>query len=87
MSARDGSKEMLDSVAENGHTFDACKKILREREYHISLLPRTTFGRINRKEIKLDSGFREFYAWCKAKDIPVILVSRFASMFTATAYA
>jgi 2-hydroxy-3-keto-5-methylthiopentenyl-1-phosphate phosphatase len=28
------------------------------------------------EEIKLDSGFREFYAWCKANDIPVIIVSR-----------
>lgn len=29
-------------------------------------------------DIKLDPGFKEFYAWCKANDIPVIIVSRFA---------
>ncbi|KAK7041442.1 hypothetical protein VNI00_009308 [Paramarasmius palmivorus] len=28
-----------------------------------------------RNNIKLDSGFKEFYAWCKANDIPVIIVS------------
>ncbi|EEB87117.1 hypothetical protein MPER_15666, partial [Moniliophthora perniciosa FA553] len=28
-----------------------------------------------RDNIKLDSGFKEFYAWCKANDIPVIIVS------------
>jgi 2,3-diketo-5-methylthio-1-phosphopentane phosphatase len=28
-----------------------------------------------KNNIKLDSGFREFYRWCKAKDIPVIIVS------------
>lgn len=28
-------------------------------------------------DIKLDSGFKEFYAWCKSNDIPVIIVSRF----------
>ncbi|KAF5390758.1 hypothetical protein D9757_004443 [Collybiopsis confluens] len=30
---------------------------------------------ILRQNIKLDPGFREFYAWCKANDIPVIIVS------------
>ncbi|KAF8830763.1 hypothetical protein HHX47_DHR2000935 [Lentinula edodes] len=30
---------------------------------------------ILRKNIKLDPGFKEFYAWCKANDIPVIIVS------------
>lgn len=28
-------------------------------------------------DIKLDSGFKEFYAWCKSNGIPVIIVSRF----------
>ena len=27
-------------------------------------------------DIKLDPGFKEFYAWCKSNDIPVIIVSR-----------
>ncbi|KAJ3862789.1 HAD-like domain-containing protein [Lentinula novae-zelandiae] len=30
---------------------------------------------ILRKNIKLDPGFKEFYAWCKVNDIPVIIVS------------
>ena len=29
-------------------------------------------------DIKLDSGFRDFYRWCKERDIPVVIVSRFA---------
>ncbi|KAG6844499.1 hypothetical protein H0H87_006385 [Tephrocybe sp. NHM501043] len=28
-----------------------------------------------RKAIKLDPGFKEFYSWCKANEIPVIIVS------------
>lgn len=28
-----------------------------------------------KKNIKLDPGFRQFYEWCKAHDIPVIIVS------------
>jgi 2-hydroxy-3-keto-5-methylthiopentenyl-1-phosphate phosphatase len=27
-------------------------------------------------DIVLDPGFKDFYAWCKSKDIPVIIVSR-----------
>ncbi|KAF5311005.1 hypothetical protein D9619_007738 [Psilocybe cf. subviscida] len=53
---RDGFRKMLNSVSENGHTFEECKEILKEN-------------------IKLDPGFKEFYAWCKAQDIPVIIVS------------
>ncbi|KAF8878470.1 HAD-like domain-containing protein [Gymnopilus junonius] len=30
---------------------------------------------ILRNNIHLDSGFEEFYGWCKARDIPVIIVS------------
>ncbi|KAF8997109.1 HAD-like domain-containing protein [Cyathus striatus] len=30
---------------------------------------------ILRKDIKLDPGFKVFYAWCKENDIPVIIVS------------
>jgi len=54
---RDAFREMLESVAANGHSFDECKEILQ-------------------KNITLDSGFKEFYRWCKAHDIPVIIVSR-----------
>lgn len=31
--------------------------------------------KILREKIKLDSGFRDFYAWCKSSAIPVIIVS------------
>jgi 2-hydroxy-3-keto-5-methylthiopentenyl-1-phosphate phosphatase len=27
-------------------------------------------------DIKLDSGFKEFYGWCKTNAIPVVIVSR-----------
>jgi len=30
---------------------------------------------ILRKDIKLDPGFKDFYSWCKANDVPVIIVS------------
>ncbi|KAJ3508804.1 hypothetical protein NLJ89_g5552 [Agrocybe chaxingu] len=53
---RDGFRKMLASVVANGHTFEECKKILRNN-------------------IKLDSGFKEFFSWCKANDIPIIIVS------------
>ncbi|KAF9461728.1 HAD-like domain-containing protein [Collybia nuda] len=53
---RDSFRGMLESVNENGHTFEQCKETLR-------------------RDIKLDSGFKEFYAWCKSNDVPVIIVS------------
>lgn len=56
VSFRDSFREMLESVAAEGHTFDECKTLLR-------------------RDIKLDPGFKEFHAWCKANDIPVIIVS------------
>jgi len=28
-------------------------------------------------DIKLDPGFKDFYKWCNANDIPVIIVSRY----------
>ncbi|KAG8750667.1 hypothetical protein FRC14_000321, partial [Serendipita sp. 396] len=28
-----------------------------------------------RRNIKLDPGFADFYAWCKSVDIPVVIVS------------
>ncbi len=27
-------------------------------------------------DITLDSGFRDFFKWCKAHDVPVVIVSR-----------
>jgi len=53
---RDAFREMLESVNQNGHTFEECKKALKEN-------------------IKLDSGFKEFFRYCKSQDIPVIVVS------------
>jgi len=53
---RDAFREMLESVNQNGHTFEECKKALKEN-------------------IKLDSGFKEFFGYCKSQDIPVIIVS------------
>lgn len=34
--------------------------------------------KVHLSDIKLDRGFLEFYRYCKSKDIPVIIVSRFA---------
>jgi len=53
---RDAFREMLQSVANNGHTVEECKQVLRDN-------------------IKLDPGFKDFYAWCKSVDIPIIIVS------------
>ena len=35
--------------------------------------------RSNRPQLVMtvDEGFREFYYWCKANDVPVIIVSRY----------
>jgi len=70
---------MLNSVTENGHRFDECKKILRESE--CAPLPAQHHPINTTKDIALDPGFREFHAWCKAKDIPVIIVSRCVCSF------
>ncbi|KAH9970184.1 HAD-like domain-containing protein [Lactifluus volemus] len=53
---RDNFREMLESVSQNGHTFEDCKRVLRDN-------------------IKLDSGFLEFFQYCKSQDIPFIIVS------------
>ncbi|KAI9511028.1 HAD-like domain-containing protein [Russula earlei] len=53
---RDAFREMLESVSQNGHTFEECQKVLKEN-------------------IKLDSGFKEFFRYCKSEDIPLIIVS------------
>jgi 2-hydroxy-3-keto-5-methylthiopentenyl-1-phosphate phosphatase len=28
-------------------------------------------------DIKLDPGFKDFYRWCKAHGVPVVIVSRY----------
>ncbi|THH17086.1 hypothetical protein EW146_g3658 [Bondarzewia mesenterica] len=53
---RDAFRGMLESIVENGHSFDYCKQVLKEN-------------------IVLDSGFKEFYQYCKSNDIPFVIVS------------
>ncbi|KAL0576102.1 hypothetical protein V5O48_005876 [Marasmius crinis-equi] len=62
---RDEFRTMLESIVKNGHSFEECKQVLRDMDVDCN----------GNEDIKLDSGFKEFYAWCKANDIPVILVS------------
>ncbi|KAI0253964.1 HAD-like domain-containing protein [Lactifluus subvellereus] len=56
VTSRDAFREMLESVSQNGHTFEECKRVLKDN-------------------IKLDSGFKEFFQYCKSQDIPVVIVS------------
>lgn len=67
---------MLESVADNGHSFEECQEILKKS---------TSLRRDRRAahadgcvsvDIKLDPGFKDFYRWCKESGIPVIIVSR-----------
>ncbi|GAA5928811.1 putative phosphoric monoester hydrolase [Sporobolomyces koalae] len=53
---RDAFREMLESVRDNGHSFDSVVEYLR-------------------KEIKLDPGFKVFFEYCKAANVPVVIVS------------
>ena len=66
---------MLASIAANGHTFDDCKEILR-RGGERNGVPKFNFINFLPTDIRLDPGFREFFAWCKMHDIPFIIVSR-----------
>ena len=75
MLCRDGFRLMLESVVANGHTFDQCKEILRNSAY-LLLNKKSNISSRHGIDIKLDSGFKEFYTWCKSNDIPVIIVSR-----------
>ena len=34
-------------------------------------------------DIKLDPGFKGFYTWCKANDVPVVIVSRHVVIYTS----
>ena len=34
-------------------------------------------------DISLDPGFKEFYSFCKANDIPVVIISRSVSLHTS----
>jgi len=71
---------MLQSVTANRHSFEECKEILRKSAW-CDASPLFHFAQALRDislDIKLDPGFKEFYTWCKANDVPVIIVSRHA---------
>lgn len=77
---RDAFRKELESVTANGHSFGDCKEILKKSMHYTfcSILhPRTNSWNVS-VDIKLDPGFKDFYTWCKANDIPVIIVSRYA---------
>lgn len=68
---------MLESVAAKGLTFDQCKEILRKGTSHPTRPGiESSINFILLIDIKLDPGFKDFYSWCKANDVPVIIVSR-----------
>ena len=71
---RDGFRQDLESVAANGHTFEECKKILRESASVSWLVMITNLMRC--LDITLDAGFKDFYKYCAENDIPITLVSR-----------
>lgn len=72
---------MLDSVAAKGHTFEECKDVLRKsvflspQSFHDKDLTSLRTTRSGLQDILLDAGFKDFNAWCKTKDIPIIIVS------------
>jgi 2-hydroxy-3-keto-5-methylthiopentenyl-1-phosphate phosphatase len=71
VSYRDSFHQMLESVT---LPYEECKQILRESES-------TTFRKPHliadaSLDIGLDPGFKEFYDFCKANNVPVVLVSR-----------
>ncbi|CAE6462770.1 unnamed protein product [Rhizoctonia solani] len=43
-------------------------------------LPLDECKEILKKNIKLDTGFKDFFEWCKANDVPFIIVSRYESI-------
>ena len=73
---RDAFREMLESVNANKHTFEECKKALKDSTHYRSHASRIDFSEDHSEDIKLDSGFKEFFQYCKSEDIPVIIVSR-----------
>ena len=66
---------MLDSVAEK-HTFEECKEILKNSCVDPLILGTCHFDEIIILDIHLDPGFKDFFQFCKANDIPVVIVSR-----------
>lgn len=86
MSDRDGFREMLQSVIANGHTFEECKEVLKasayiSRRYRLPNLISFSLTCCEIADISLDAGFKAFYQYCKANDIPVVIISRYAPRF------
>lgn len=75
---RDGFREMIDSVAAK-NTFDETREYLKNSTSSSRIY--SQLARVNAyklmfgTEIKLDSGFKVFFEWCKAHDVPVVIVS------------
>ena len=70
---RDAFHEMLASVP---LPFDECKKILQDSQLSSFCLPLCRADDNERIDITLDTGFADFYRWCKAHDLPFVVVSR-----------
>lgn len=85
---RDAFREMLESITANGHSFEECKEVLKKSSVTIHYEANYTYSHVStyHLDIKLDSGFKEFYGWCKANDIPVIIVSRQVLHYLHTKY-
>jgi hypothetical protein len=75
---------MLESITANGHSLDECKELLRRSSPLplIVILVSHLLSRVYLLDIKLDPGFKPFYAWCKARDIPITIISRFVMVST-----
>jgi 2-hydroxy-3-keto-5-methylthiopentenyl-1-phosphate phosphatase len=73
-SGSDSFEEMLESVVANGHSFDECKEALKKSASSSFRVVHPFDGMA--ADIVLNPGFKYFYAWCKSKDIPIIIVSR-----------
>ena len=76
---------MLASIHANGHTFQGCRDAMKKSAY-IGLCRNTqTLKRCVGADrycvcadIGLDDGFKEFYDWVKANDLPFVIISRHA---------
>lgn len=77
---RDGFKLMLDSVVANGHTFEECKEVLKQSKPRVIRSLHDLRITIALSDIILDVGFRNFYDFCKSRDIPVVIISRYISI-------
>lgn len=75
---------MLESVVANGHKFEECKEELKASAFaYISAHKMIGFliAAQNLTDITLDSGFKDFYQYCKSHDIPVVIISRYIQHF------